>query len=210
MILLSTAEDGVQARWVAGLPDREVQRASDGAQLKKSLEDDGPEMVLLDLDLPGLNGADSVIELIKAHPATRFMVMSPTPDDDEGLTLVRAGTWGYCNRYIAPELLERAVIAIMDHGEVWVGRKLMLRLIRELTQRNAAAISLETRKKLQELTPREREIADMIGEGASNKLIANEFDITVRTVKAHITSIFQKLKIRDRLQLALLVKGQEK
>jgi len=83
MILLSTAENSVQTRWIAGLSDRDHLNARDESQLKDLLDNEGPEMVLLDLALPGLNGIERVIELIKANPATRFVVMTPTPDDDK-------------------------------------------------------------------------------------------------------------------------------
>ncbi|MDH5614830.1 MAG: response regulator transcription factor, partial [Gammaproteobacteria bacterium] len=145
---------------------------------------------------------NNVIKIINKYTSVDFMIMDMEPDDDRGFALVKAGVKGYCNRYIAPDLLRRAVEAVLK-GEVWVGRKLMLRLIEELSSRKKALV--QASKNLSSLSERELEIAHMVGDGSSNKLIAQKLDITERTVKAHISAIFKKTGVTDRLQLALLM-----
>jgi two-component system nitrate/nitrite response regulator NarL len=154
-----------------------------------------------------------VIWLSEAHPRYRtllpelgrcghpLVVISQVPDQEQALAALAAGARGYCHALATPEML-RDVAAAVSHGGLWVGPELMNRLIRSLP---AAAIpkSDGQAQDLAALTERERETAQRVARGFSNKEIARQLDITERTVKAHLSAIFAKLGLRDRLQLAL-------
>lgn len=126
----------------------------------------------------------------------RVLWADPAPQDESGLTALQAGCAGYCHLYCHPEQL-RQIIAVLAAGELWVGRDLMLRLLsavqKQLPATNADAMAA--------LTEREQSVAKLVVEGLANKEIAERLAITVRTVKAHLTTIFEKLDVRDRLQL---------
>ncbi|MDB5813562.1 MAG: putative LuxR-family transcriptional regulator [Rhodocyclales bacterium] len=135
-----------------------------------------------------------------------IIVLSSEPRDDEGILAMDSGASGYCNAY-ANEATLRQVVEVVASGELWVGRSLLTRLLRGVSQnlgKSAAPTSDAWRKAL---TEREVEVATMAAQGASNLGIAEVLGITERTVKAHLTSIFEKLDIADRLQLALRVHG---
>ena len=133
--------------------------------------------------------------------------MTSTSNDREGLAALKAGARGYCNLDMDPQLLKKAVSVVVK-GEIWVARNVFAPLLEELTslterRHKEFPPNLDTR--LDRLTPREREIAQLVGGGASNKEIAGRLNITEATVKAHLTAIFRKLGLSDRLGLALFV-----
>lgn len=104
-------------------------------------------------------------------------------------------------------MLAKAVETV-QLGEVWIGRRLIDRLVAMVGNAAAVRIDAECGVDLDVLTPREQEIALQVGGGCSNKVIAQRLGITERTVKAHLGSVFGKLGVQDRLQLALLVTGR--
>jgi len=127
----------------------------------------------------------------------------------EGISVLRAGARGYHTRNVDPSLLKNAMENVQK-GEMWVGHNLVSHLLkprRSLTKRRVST-SPAKKRQVDGLTPREREIARLISRGASNKEIASFLEVTERTVKAHISAIFQKLKLSNRLQLALFIIGQ--
>ncbi len=205
MIILASTEPALLARWATAVPAGEAAPASGCAALEGLLARPGPQLLLLDLELAALGGVVGAGELIGQHPATRVVVLSRAPSEDEGIAMLRVGARGYCNAYIDPRLLEK-VISSVRAGEVWAGRKLIDRLV-ELIASNAAPHARPNveHAAFDGLTPREREIAVLVGEGVSNKVIARRLDITERTVKAHLGAVFAKLHLPGRLQLALLV-----
>lgn len=132
----------------------------------------------------------------------RVVVLSNIPDDDEALAALGAGAQGYCNAYADPAVL-REVAEVAGRGGLWVGETLLSRLLGGLSQRLIEHPADDASGLLARLTPREREIARRVTHGESNKEIARGLDIAERTVKAHLTIVFEKLGVRDRLQLAL-------
>ena len=159
-------------------------------------------------------------DLQEIGKSVKVIALSDHPDDDEALSLFSAGIRGYCNSHASAANL-RQVAEVVQAGGLWIGETLMKRL---LTATGAALAA--TRKAavapavaggdseagtatLSRLSRREQEVARMVAGGASNKEIARRLDITERTVKAHIGAIFQKLDVRDRLQLALMVNGRQ-
>ncbi|MDH3689443.1 MAG: response regulator transcription factor [Gammaproteobacteria bacterium] len=209
MLLLCCADEHMRERWCQGVTNAAVVRRTDNYQhLKQHLADLNPDLVLLHLDLPGLERYDGIVELIGSNPDLRLFVLSNAPSDEEGLALLKAGVRGYANTYIDPELLKRAIDVVLS-GEVWVGRRLMTRIIEESARRGRRRGDVESERVLELLTDREREIALLVGRGASNGQIATTLNITERTVKAHVSSIFEKIGVQDRLQLALLVNGHQ-
>ena len=136
--------------------------------------------------------------------AGQFVVLTSTPSDDEGLLALEAGASGYCHAYASAQTL-RSVIATIAEGHLWVGRSLMTRLLRGVSR------AWGGRSAVQEwgasLTPREREVAARAASGEANLAIANALGITERTVKAHLSVVFEKLAVQDRLQLALKIHG---
>ena len=215
MILLASPDDARQAHWRISLASNHrltsAHALADCLRLVAQAEADSPELVLLDSHLPDLDGVHGITRLMAASPNIHVVLLGPDISEDEEWRYFKAGVRGYCPLDSDANLLQRIVAAI-SQGELWMRRSLTQRLLNELSQLNPGAIphdapSLELSTRLAPLTARELEIAQLIGQGASNKGVARQLDITERTVKAHLTEIFRKLGISDRLKLALLVNG---
>ncbi|MGZ8196097.1 MAG: LuxR C-terminal-related transcriptional regulator [Methylosarcina sp.] len=131
--------------------------------------------------------------------------------EDKQIEALVAGHWGYCEAEIAIQLLPKATTSILN-GDVWINRHLVPKVIGLLIDKNKLQSLLPDQKKiefknsLKTLTLRELDVAKMISTGENNKIIASSLNISERTVKAHLTSIFQKLNVQDRLRLAILFK----
>lgn len=206
MIVICSADNKVRERWTSGLGSlHDVQEVPTLSELQGYLEATPPDLILLHLSLPGLDRDHRLPGLDGGIPTTRIFAFSDEPNEREGLHLLRAGVRGYANTFMAPELLRTAVNVVLA-GEIWAGRKLVELLIRAMT-RVAPDEPEESIAGLDALTERERDTARLVAQGMSNKQVAGELDITERTVKAHLSAIFQKTGIRNRLQLALMMKG---
>lgn len=202
--------DGL-SRWLTAFPTAAV--IAHGAAVKPPPAN---SLVWLRLDesRPAL---DQLAALRKTVGAARVIVLANHPDSEEALSLFSAGVRGYCNAHATPANL-RQVASAVQAGGLWIGEALMQRLLAStqaaMSRTPAAGLALEqTRRasgeRLSTLTGREQEVARAVAIGSSNKEIARQLGITERTVKAHIGSVFQKLKARDRLHLALIVNGQQ-
>ncbi|MBR0567706.1 response regulator transcription factor [Azoarcus sp. L1K30] len=131
----------------------------------------------------------------------RIVVISDSPTQAEGLEALEAGARGYCHALSTPAMLREVAVVVL-HGGFWVGPELMARAIRATTARQSVIADM-TDPVLERLTERERAVALAVARGLTNKEAAATLDITERTVKAHLSAIFEKLAVRDRMQLAL-------
>jgi DNA-binding NarL/FixJ family response regulator len=135
------------------------------------------------------------------------VLLSDVPEEAQVLEALALGAAGCCNSRAAPEVL-RQVAVVVSNGGLWVGQSLLRQLVgatsRRLGQLPRDAENDDWRPLLSE---REVQVARLVANGASNKEIADRLAITERTVKAHLTAIFEKLAVRDRLQLSLRVNG---
>lgn len=138
---------------------------------------------------------------------TPLVALSDTPNDEQGMAALGVGVAGYCNGHAAPGVLEQ-VAATVKNGGIWLGPSLLNRMIRGMAQLAAQKITPPAAADWgKDLTEREIAAASIAATGASNKEIAEQLNITERTVKAHLGAAFEKLGVRDRLQLSLLVNG---
>jgi len=128
------------------------------------------------------------------------VAMVGTPQEGEAFALLNAGVQGYCHVEAAPEQL-REIALVVEHGGLWMPPELLQRFL-ALSTRVVPSAVVETQP-LNDLTSRELMVAEQVARGASNREIAEALEITERTVKAHLSAIFEKLEVRDRVQLAL-------
>jgi len=134
--------------------------------------------------------------------------------EDKQIEAIASGVSGYCDRKISADLLCRVVASVLN-GEVWVPRHLIPKVIALLIDKNIIPFSMQEsqevifkkQQKLKCLSDRELQVAKMISKGCVNKQIASALFITERTVKAHLTKIFKKLEVPDRIHLAIYMKG---
>lgn len=144
-----------------------------------------------------------VAALLQSQPDCRVIVLSSVPDQVEGLRALNAGARGYCHLLAAPGLLQE-VAQVVSLGGLWVGPDLVQRLMaatRELLQRSPDTVRPAVN--LSVLSERELQVAHAVAEGQSNREVAEQLHITERTVKAHLGAVFEKLGLRDRVQLVL-------
>lgn len=197
-------------RWLQAFPAATVIRH--GTVVKPSPAD---ALVWLRLE-QGRSALQQFDELRKGVGSARIIVLANQPDNEEALGLFSAGARGYCNAHATAANL-RQVAKAVEAGGLWIGETLMRRLLASaqvaLAKMPLAQLPLVEPRSVSAdhfstLTKRELEVARAVASGSSNKEIARQLAITERTVKAHVGSVFQKLKARDRLHLALIVNGQ--
>jgi two-component system NarL family response regulator len=208
LILISSAAARLRKVWRESGGGFAVAEVTDYAQLARVMVKRRPEILLLDLELPGMAGMSGVAALLRLQPTTKIVVLASHANEKEGVTALKLGARGYCDRTIPPALLQKA-LCVVQRGEIWVGRRLISALLEEMSAtgepRRARRDLSDPNDCLDRLTPRQRDISELLGAGASNKEMARRLSLTERTVKAHLTSIFRKLGTRGRLETALFI-----
>jgi DNA-binding NarL/FixJ family response regulator len=153
---------------------------------------------------------DEQIPPVRQRYGDSFLVaLSDTPSDEQALECFAVGARGYCNTHAVPEFLRRVADVVLQGG-LWIGESLMQRLLQGTARIPRPARAGTPPDWAALLTEREREVALAVAEGDSNKEVARRLGITERTVKAHTGAIFEKLGVRDRLQLSLIVHGRQR
>jgi two-component system, NarL family, response regulator LiaR len=174
-----------------------VADACDGEEAVAAALDDRPDVVLMDLVMPGVDGIEATRRILSERPGTRVIALTSFLDDDKVMPAVRAGAAGYLLKDVEPDELVRAIQTVNDGGAL-LHPAVTARLMREVAEDERDAESDGN------LTAREREVLALVARGLPNKLIARELGIAEKTVKAHMTSILAKLGVTDRTQAALL------
>jgi len=152
-----------------------------------------PDVILLDLELPGVNGLEAIPALAAAHPASRILILTAYDTDERVLGAIRAGAKGYLLKGASLEEIARAIRAVHAGGS-YLEPRIATKVLAELGPRRRSAA----------LSHREREVPRLVAGGRSNKQIARELGITERTVKFHVTSILNKLGADNRAQAVAL------
>ena len=161
----------------------------------------GRTVVVLDAALPSLPESTEArwIELLKD---LQVLVLSNRPSDEEGRNLLSRGASGYAHAQSSPEVLAR-MLQSMAGGNIWLGRSLLQRLLRDVDAR----LPEHESDWAEPLSAREQEVARYASLGDSNAEIAERMSISERTVRAHLSAVFEKLQVQDRLMLTLKVHG---
>ncbi len=200
--LLVTQDDEIAAHWLQVFPSgRCVSQTGGSARLESA------NLIWLHVGRDLSASVQQLMALQRFAPEAMVVGLADVPTDEQALALMERGIAGYCHSRAAPEMLQQ-VAAVVENRGLWVGESLLNRLIR-----GAAALpkmSAQQPEQVAELTPREIEVTESVLRGLSNKEIARELAITERTVKAHLSAIFAKVGVRDRLHLALKFSPQER
>lgn len=161
-------------------------------------------LIMVDAALVDL--ADAQWQQLFANPAATVLVGSLNPSDPEGQKMIVAGAKGYFHAYSPVTVLD-TMLQQVHAGNIWVGQRLLSRLLSQVSAKLSAAAPTPATAWQQGLTPREIEVAQRAALGHTNALIAEDLGITERTVRAHLSAVFEKLQVADRLMLALKVHG---
>lgn len=173
-----------------------VGEAGDGDEAIAAAERLRPDVVLMDLVMPRRDGVAAMRVLRERTPAARVIVLTSFLDEDKLLPALRAGAAGYLLKNAQPEELERAVRAA-HAGEAVLDPVVAARLVEALA-------SGGDDQPIDRLTPREREVLELIARGYPNKRIARELELAEKTVKTHVGHVLGKLGVTDRTQAAVI------
>ena len=170
-----------------------VGEASDGAEAVELSGSLLPDVVLMDLVMPELDGVEATRRIKAASPATKVIVLTSFDDDEKVFPAIKAGAAGYLLKDVHPAELAKAVRRA-SRGEALLAPSVAARLMQEVSGGRPPDAGL---------TERELEVLRLIARGMSNKLIAHELVVSEKTVKTHVSNILAKLHLADRTQAAL-------
>ncbi len=194
----------VLERWNKLLSDWQP-KSVDINEMAEKLTDGG--VVMMHLSSTEKVESQLVFSYKQHNPNLILIVCTDAPNEEEGVEVLQLGANGYTNTYVTGSLLLEVVKTVL-RGDIWAGPELLQKLLRRLLSNmpvtNSKVDTAESVDCFEGLSSREQEVLSVLVTGASNKEIARELDITERTVKAHLSSIFQKTGVSDRVSLVLL------
>ena len=169
-----------------------IGEAADGDEAVRKARHLHPDVVLMDLVMPGTDGVEATKQIVAADHDVRVVVLTSFTDDERVVPAVRAGAAGYLHKDASPAELEQAVRAAA-RGDAPLSPRAAARVLQSMTSEAPGPA----------LTPREREVLALLGEGLTNRLIARRLDVSEKTVKTHVGNVLAKLGVSDRTQAAL-------
>jgi two-component system, NarL family, nitrate/nitrite response regulator NarL len=179
-----------------------VAEASGSDEAVRAASREQPDVILLDLDLGADSGLDCLPRLRQAAPAARVLILTGLRDTELHQQAVRLGAAGVVVKDKAADSLLKAIERV-HAGETWLDRMMTASLLAELAGGTKARTEDPAAAQIATLTPREREVVSLVSEGLRNKEIAGRLHISEATVRHHLTSIFAKLEVSDRVGLTI-------
>ncbi|MFK5892433.1 MAG: LuxR C-terminal-related transcriptional regulator [Pseudomonadota bacterium] len=204
-ILLCSSNEGILSRWqesLSSLYDNIVLCSKDNALkdvIKKHTIEELKQYVILYHLSPDLIEEKALYHFLSEHPiAKQMLVLVNSPENEQGIRILFSGIHGYANVYLNTEKL-KAAVKVLEQGEIWAGEEILIQL---LNRHPNTTTEYRKDKNLKEiLSNREKQIVDQVLKGKTNKDIGMELNITERTVKAHLTTIYKKTATRNRFEL---------
>lgn len=178
-----------------------VGEAADGRAALQQALDLLPDVILLDVSMPGGSGLEAVSALHDAVPVSKIVMLTVSEDEDTLLATLKAGARGYLLKGVSSQELQQVVRAVYN-GEVYVTPAMASNLLIEMAR--PRPVTQAQASGLDELTGREREILELVAQGQTNREIGQRLYLSEKTVKHYMTNILQKLQVRSRVEAALL------
>ncbi len=180
-----------------------VGEAGEGAEAVSRVADLAPDVVLMDVRMPGMDGIEATELISRDHPGSRVLILTTFDLDEHAFAALHAGAAGFLLKNVQPaELI--AGIRTVAAGDGVVAPRLTRRLIEAFTHQQTARLGSTADPRLDRLTEREREVLVEMAKGRSNAEIANALGLSEATVKTHVSRILPKLGLRDRVQAVVL------
>jgi DNA-binding NarL/FixJ family response regulator len=167
--------------------------ASTGVEAVEAAADLDPDVVVMDLHMPGMNGIEATRRIVETRPDVGILVLTMFEDDDSVFAAMRSGARGYLLKGAGQDEIVRAIESVA-RGEAIFGPTIARRVIEFFSQ------PVKPPQPFPELTDREREILELIAQGRANPDIAKHFVLSTKTVRNHVSNIFTKLRVADRAQ----------
>jgi len=175
-----------------------VGEAADGLEGVKLVEQVQPDLVLLDLDMPVMNGREALAQILAVNSKIAVLMLTVSEDGEDLAECMRMGASGYLLKKIDADFLLQSIRRVVAGDSVISPEMTNALLLRLRTERQTSPTS-----EIDSLTPRERETLVWLARGVSNKEIARELDLAESTIKVHVQSVLRKLNIRSRVQAAV-------
>jgi len=177
-----------------------VGEAKDGAELLQMMRDLRPDVLLMEVYMRGVDGLQTVYDLMAEYPETTIAILTSSEDDNDVLSAVKMGVKGYILKNSSLDELVQAVQAL-SQGGAYFSSSMFTKVLQEFTHL-ARRRDLQEAKGIDALTDREKDVLRLVARGATNRDIAEELIITENTVKVHLRNILDKLQLRNRQQAA--------
>jgi DNA-binding NarL/FixJ family response regulator len=174
-----------------------VGTAGDVDEAIGAIRETEPDVVLVDVHMPGGGGVTVITNVLQTNPDTRFLALSVSDSPEDVIAMIRAGARGYVTKSISPSELAEAVKRIADGDAVFSPR-----LAGFVLDAFGGAISSVADPELDQLTPREQEVLRLIARGLAYKQVARKLSISIKTVETHVSSVLRKLQLSSRHELA--------
>ncbi|MFC1401925.1 MULTISPECIES: response regulator transcription factor [Streptacidiphilus] len=189
---------------IADAPDLEiVGEAGTGTEAVRTVRELRPDVVVMDIQMPGMDGIEATRMITTDTPAPRVLMLTTFDDDNNVYSALRAGASGFLVKDMALDDI-LAATRVVAAGDALIAPSVTRRLIEEFANRPAAAAPPQ---RLEGITEREREVLTLVGRGLSNSEIAAELFIGHATAKTHVARLLTKLDARDRVQLVIIAYG---
>ncbi len=191
-------------KWLALEDDIEVVgEAGDGREVLERVQELEPDVLLLDLRMPNLDGLAALQALQQANRSTRVIVLTASEDKNEFVQAMKLGCSGIVLKQTAPDLIIKSIRKV-NAGEIWLDSHTTAAVMRQFSSPiDMAPTGQSKTRERSPLSQREREIVALVAQGYKNKEMAEKMFISEQTVKNHLHNIFDKLGVSDRLELAL-------
>ena len=187
--------DGIRALLEATPNTRVVGEAATGTEVISLVEQLKPDLILMDVQMPGLNGIEATRQIVEAQPGVRVLIVTMFEDDASVFAAMRAGALGYVLKDATKEQIRRAIQAV-GNGEAIFSQGIAGRLIAFF----ASPPPSIPKNMFPELTDREKEILDLVAKGENNPVIAEQLRLSTKTVSNYMSNILNKLQVADRAQ----------
>ncbi len=178
-----------------------VGQASSGDEAIELFEDLLPDLVILYITMPGINGIETSQKILRKYPATKIIIVTASEDEDDMIEALKAGAHGYVLKGASAKDLANA-IHIINKGGTYIDSEMANIVLMDLTQSQEP-------DHMDKLSNREQQITQLVGKGFTNKEIGEQLHLSENTIKHYMSIILQKMHVRSRVEVALLVQKRE-